>query len=555
MNKITPSPNPDPNRKVPIGQYVTNLQRDKEEAYAQKWAGELSMTYQNLFHYQPNPAAVSIISKELATTARIFTYDKTGPEVKLAISNPASPATIEGLKTLESMDEYQFSPVLVSESTMDYLLALYDVFAPAQKHQEDIAISEEKKEQFTKLSNLKNLQDALATTSASEITETMFAGAVGMTASDIHIEPTKDSVRIRYRLDGVLQDITNIPLAQLHSLIDRIKMTAGMKLNITEAAQDGRFSIAGPNGTYDIRVSLLPTQYGESAVMRLLPQEGHFISLEEIGFSPEVKKWVDEAIREPNGLILNTGPTGSGKTTTLYAILNTINAPGTKIITVEDPIEYRMQGVTQTQVNAEEDYTFANALRAIVRQDPDIVLVGEIRDQETAEIAVNAALTGHLVLSTLHTNDAAGAIPRLTDLGAQPKLFADALRLIIAQRLVRRLCPKCKKSAYTPTPEELTKLAALAPKATLPTQLYKAVSCPECNNTGYKGRIGIFEVLRVTPEIKEKINAGAGAAEIKEIAVSQGMITLFQDGLNRVIDGVTTLDELFRVAGGSETDE
>lgn len=538
--------------QVQIGQYVSNLNRAKEEEYAKKRAIELGLEYQDLFHYQPNPAAVVVVSKDLANSARIFAYDKTGSKVKLAIDNPTNPATVEGLKQLASLDEYEFSPVLVSESTMDYLLALYDVFAPTQKHQENITISQEKRDQFAKLSNLKNLQESLSTTSASEITENMFAGAIGMNASDIHIEPTKDNIRLRYRLDGVLQDIATLELTMLHSIIDRIKMTSGMKLNITEAAQDGRFSIAGPSGTYDIRVSLLPTQYGESAVMRLLPQEGHFISLDEIGFPAQVKQWVETAIHEPNGLILNTGPTGSGKTTTLYAILNTINAAGTKIITVEDPIEYRLQGITQTQVNAEEDYTFANALRAIVRQDPDIILVGEIRDQETAEIAVNAALTGHLVLSTLHTNDAAGSIPRLTDLGADPKLFADALRLIIAQRLVRRLCPKCK-TAYTPTADELAKIADID-KTNTPAQLYKAVGCDECNNTGYSGRIGIFEVLRITPEIKAKINSGAGASEIKELALNQGMITLAQDGLARVIDGTTTLEELLRVAGEQETD-
>jgi len=546
-----PNPNPDRSNKPPLDQYVTNLQRAKEEEYSKQRAAELGMMYLDMANRQPNPSAVSIVPRELAVSANIFAYEKEGNTIMLAISHPENDVTIAALKQLAAMDEYQFKPVLVSESSMRYLLALYDTFSPTKKHQQDIAVSREQQERFAKLTTIKELQGALTTTSASELMETIFAGATGMIASDIHIEPTKDSIRLRYRLDGVLQDIATLPLDQLHHLIDRIKMTSQMKLNITEAAQDGRFSIAAGGGTYDIRVSVLPTQYGESAVMRLLPQEGHFISLAEIGFSPEVNQWVDAAIHEPNGLILNTGPTGSGKTTTLYAILNTINTPGTKIITVEDPIEYRMPGVTQTQVNDEEGYGFANALRSIVRQDPDIILVGEIRDKETAEIAVNAALTGHLVLSTLHTNDAAGAVPRLSDLGAQPKLFSDALHLIIAQRLVRRLCEKCKVT-YSPTPEELAKIAAISPNLALPTQLYKESSCDECNGTGYKGRIGIFEVLRITPEIKEKINAGAGATEINVVAVSQGMTTLTQDGLARVIEGITTLEELFRIAGTEE---
>jgi len=551
MTPANSQPDQDPKPDRPLDQFVTNLQRQKEEEYTKKRAAELNLTYQNLTGLQPDPAAVGLIPKDLARSAEIFAYAKEGPAVSLALVNPEAPATIAALKKLAALDEYEFKPVMVSGSSMQYLLSVYDTFSPAQVKTPDVSVSKEQQLKFSKLTSLKALQEALQTTSASKALEVLFAGATGLDASDIHIEPTKENIRLRYRLDGVLQDIGALPSEQLDPLINRIKMLANLKLNITESAQDGRFSVTTQGGTYDIRVSILPTQYGESVVLRLLPQEGRFISLDEIGFSPEVKKWVDAAIREPNGLILNTGPTGSGKTTTLYAILNTINVPGTKIITVEDPIEYRMQGVTQTQVNPEEKYDFPNALRSIVRQDPDIILVGEIRDKETAEIAVNAALTGHLVLSTLHTNDAAGAIPRLTDLGAQPKLFADALRLVIAQRLVRRLCPKCRE-AHPPTAEELSKIKAISPAAS-PTQLYKAgATCDECNGTGYKGRIGIFEVLRITPEIKEKINANAAGSEINQLAVQQGMITLTQDGLQRVIEGITSLDELLRVTGDEE---
>ncbi len=544
---LQPNPSDD---HAPMDQFVTNLQRKKEEEYTQKRAGELNLVYQNLTGFQPNPSAVGIVSKDLANSANIFAYEKDGTVVSLAIANPEDPKTIDALKKLSAMDEFEFKPVLVSPSTMKYLLGVYDTFSPTQTKVDDINISAELQAKFSKLTNIKELQAVLTTASTSELTETIFAGAAGMNASDIHIEPTKEKLRLRYRLDGVLQDIAELPNTQLDPLINRIKMLAQLKLNITEGAQDGRFSIRTPKTTYDIRVSILPTQYGESAVLRLLPQEGHFISLDEIGFSPEVKLWVETAIREPNGLILNTGPTGSGKTTTLYAILNTINKPDSKIITVEDPVEYRLQGITQTQVNNEEDYTFANALRSIVRQDPDIILVGEIRDKETAEIAVDASLTGHLVLSTLHTNDASGAVPRLVELGAQPKLFSDALRLIIAQRLVRRLCPKCKES-YSPTSEELGKIKAISPDASV-EKLYRAGKCDECNGTGYSGRIGIFEVLRTTPEIKTKINENASASEIGKLAIAQGMKTLAQDGLVRVIEGTTSLDELFRAVGGDE---
>ncbi|MFA5010124.1 MAG: GspE/PulE family protein [Patescibacteria group bacterium] len=531
----------------PLDQFVTNLQRQKEEEYTRKRAAELNMQYQNLTGFQPNPAAVGLVPKDLANSANIFAYDKDGTKIMLAISDPETAQTIDALKKIATMDEYEFRPVLVSESSMRYLLSVYDTFSPAELKSQDISVSQAEQEKYSKLTSTTALQTALQDTSASQMMELVFAGATGLNASDIHIEPTQTEVRLRYRLDGVLQDVATLPATQLDTIINRIKLTAKLKLNIKAAAQDGRFSITTVGGVYDIRVSILPTQYGESAVLRLLPQEGKFVSLDEIGFSPEVKQWVDAAIHEPNGLILNTGPTGSGKTTTLYAVLNTINTPETKIITVEDPIEYRLQGVTQTQVNEEEGYGFANALRSIVRQDPDIILVGEIRDNETAEIAVNAALTGHLVLSTLHTNDAAGSIPRLIDLGAQPKLFADAMRLIIAQRLVRRLCPKCKQ-AYTPSADELTKIKAISSDAA-PTQLYHSGNCDDCNGTGFKGRIGVFEVLRITPEIKAKIVADASASEIHQIAIEQGMITLAQDGLARVIDGTTTLEELFRVVG------
>lgn len=529
-----------------ISRIVENIQRRKEEELAQKKAHELNLTYQDLTGFQPNPTVVGIIPKELTISAKIFAFDKSGNKILLALSEPDNPQTLAALKELEQMKEYTFVPVLVSNSSMRYITSLYDIFAPKVKHGQDIKVSKEEQHQFGTIKSFSSFKDQIAKSSISNVLEIIFAGATGLDASDIHIEPTKDSVRLRYRLDGVLQDVADLPLSLLEPTINRIKMMAGLKLNIKEAAQDGRFSIKAGDTSYDIRTSILPTQYGESAVMRLLPQEGRFVSLDELGLSPEDKKIVSEVILEPNGLILNTGPTGSGKTTTLYAILNTINSPTTKIITVEDPVEYRLKGVTQTQVNPEAGYDFANALRSIVRQDPDIILVGEIRDNDTANIAVDASLTGHLVLSTLHTNDAAGAIPRLAELGAKPNLFADALRLIIAQRLVRKACPKCRQ-AYHPSEEEIAKIKSVLPNAQIPSELYHAKGCDACNGTGYKGRIGIFEVLRITSEIKDKIAGNLSAQEIRELAIKQNMTTLVQDGMQKVLEGTTTLEELDRV--------
>lgn len=530
----------------PLDQFVVNLQREKEEELTQKRAAELEMHYKNLVGFQPNPAAVGVIPKDMATTGRVFAFDKTGIEVALAIADPSHGPTVTALKQLASLDEFDFKPYLVSKSSMDYLLSVYDTFAPHETKSEDINIDSSLTEQFSKIENLQSLSQAIQDSSTSATVELLLAGAIALSASDIHIEPESDKVQIRYRLDGVLQDGANLPSPELDPIINRIKLLTNLKLNIKEGAQDGRFSITAPGGTYDIRVSILPTQYGESIVMRLLPQTGKFIELADLGLSARGLELVNNIIAQPNGLILNTGPTGSGKTTTLYAILSKLNQPDRKIITVEDPIEYRLDGITQTQINTEENYSFATALRAIVRQDPDVILVGEIRDTETADIAINASLTGHLVLSTLHTNDAAGSIPRLIDLQAKPAIFADALRLIIAQRLVRKLCTTCRKE-HAPTPEEIALMQKIDSAFPTPSQIHSPVGCDQCNGTGYKGRLAIYELMSVTPELKEKITASAPAHELTELAISQGMITLGQDGLEKVVQGLTDIGELLRV--------
>ncbi len=525
---------------------VGNIKRQREEELTKDQAGKLKLAYRDLVGFQPNPAVVGIVPKELANTGEVFAFDKEEHFILLALTDPTNIHTQDALKKLSALDKYSFKPVLVSKSSIDYLLSVYDTFAPTEVKQDNLEISSKTQAAFDQIKDFKLFQDELAKASTSDVLEIIFAGATGLEASDIHIEPGKEHVRLRYRLDGVLQDVAELPSPLLMPMINRIKMMASLKLNIKESSQDGRFSIKAGDTDYDIRVSILPTQYGESAVMRLLPQKGKFVALNELGLSPADKAMLDEVIHEPNGLILNTGPTGSGKTTTLYSILNTINSPTTKIITIEDPIEYKLKGVTQTQVNPEEHYDFANALRSLMRQDPDVILVGEIRDTDTANIAVDASLTGHLVLSTLHTNDATGAIPRLTELGAKPNLFADALRLIIAQRLMRKVCTKCRE-AYKPSGEEISKIRSTLPGAEVPTELYRAKGCDACNGTGYKGRVGIFELLKITPEIKDKIAANLSAHEIRELAIQQNMTTLAQDGMQKVLDGITTLEELDRV--------
>jgi type II secretory ATPase GspE/PulE/Tfp pilus assembly ATPase PilB-like protein len=394
----------------------------------------------------------------------------------------------------------------------------------------------------------------------SDLLSIILAGAIRLSASDVHLEPREENIRIRIRVDGMLQDVLVFPKNIYRLLLSRIKLLAGLKLNIHDRPQDGSFSVSVPlkkaQKEIEIRTSALPADYGESVVMRILNPES-LRSIEELGLREDLLEIFKKEIKKPNGMIIVTGPTGSGKTTTLYAFLKFIQHPEIKIITIEDPIEYRLEGVSQTEVHPEKGYDFPNGLRAIVRQDPDVILVGEIRDLETAKIAIQAALTGHLVLSTLHTNDAAGTIPRLISLGAKPTNIAPAINMAIAQRLVRRICPRCSFWQKA-TKEELEKLknglAKLPSKVKLPveispeTKLLRPQGCKHCNFTGYKGRVGIFEAFLVDEEMEDLILESPSIPKIKKLAVQKGMVTMYQDGLIKVLEGMTTIEEVERVA-------
>jgi type IV pilus assembly protein PilB len=398
----------------------------------------------------------------------------------------------------------------------------------------------------------------------SRLLEIILAGAIAIKASDIHIEPEQERGRLRLRLDGVLQDTNFFGLDVYRLLNSRIKLLSGMKLT-SKIAQDGRFSIIEDKDEISIRASLIPGAYGESIVMRILDPKSIQVKLEEIGIEPFLFSIIQEKIAKPNGLILVTGPTGSGKTTTLYAFLRKIYSSEIKIITIEDPVEYHLPGVTQTQTNEEKGYTFAEGLRSALRQDPDVVMVGEIRDNETAEIAVQSALTGHIVFSTLHTNNAAGVIPRLINLGVNPKILVSALSLSIAQRLVRKLCAECKKEKI-PSPEELKvintvmesiknegkSLSSYNINPDAPIKLFSAVGCDKCNMTGYKGRIGIFEAIKTDEAIEKIIPENPSEREIKVVARSQGTLTMRQDGIVKIINGITSMEEVQSVVDLSE---
>ena len=366
-------------------------------------------------------------------------------------------------------------------------------------------------------------------------------------ASDIHIDPQGNAVRIRMRIDGVLQDETPLPKNIQSEVISRIKILAGLRTDEHQVAQDGRFRIQLNSGNVDIRVSIVPTYYGENAVMRLLKDQNEQYALDSLGFSPGDRAKILKAIKYPYGMILATGPTGSGKTTTLYTLIKLLNTPGASIITIEDPIEYSIEGINQIGVNSRTGLNFANGLRAVLRQDPNIIMVGEIRDEETAGLAVNTALTGHLVLSTIHTNDAATTLPRLIDLKIEPYLIASTVNIAIGQRLVRRICETCKKEIKI-TDEQAESLKEVVSEDILGSEtiFYKGEGCDACNNTGYKGRVCINEVLVVDNAIRSAIHRKATAAEIKEETKKQQMTSMIEDGFLKAKLGITTIEEILR---------
>ncbi|OGH92448.1 MAG: hypothetical protein A2479_00585 [Candidatus Magasanikbacteria bacterium RIFOXYC2_FULL_39_8] len=409
------------------------------------------------------------------------------------------------------------------------------------------------------VNDFRSVQKLLIDANTSDLITVLLGASLKVDSSDIHVEAEETRIVVRFRLDGILHDVAELPKELFQKLLSRIKLVASLKINITDKPQDGRFTIKFPTGDVDVRVSTIPTVFGESIVLRLLKQDQEGITLEKLGMSSRDYEVLKQEITRPNGMIITTGPTGSGKTTTLYAILKILNQPGVKIITLEDPVEYRMEGVNQSQIDHSKNYTFAKGLRSILRQDPDIVMVGEIRDLETAEIAIQAALTGHLMLSTIHTNSGAGAVPRFLSMGAKPFLLAPALNCVMGQRLVRRVCQACSQQVEaTQLPiavqERLKIQLEMMPEKQKQELVNKqltfrtAKGCEACNNIGYKGRVGIYEIFQVQEKIEQQILSGDISEHvIEDVARAQGMTTMLQDGILKALDGVTTLDEVFRV--------
>ncbi len=544
-----------------LQEFLNKLQEEEEESLAQRLASMLQLKYFNLKFHPVDPDALKIIPEDIAKKLNIVGIEKYGKKLIIGALNPLDKELKKFLDELKKQD-FIVEIGVVSKRSLEKAWQEYKYIKTKKvKYTEILEIDQEKLNNILNSlqvkEDLKKILRELEKENPLDILDYLVGGAIKFDASDIHLEPTEKNIVVKLRIDGILYEIANFNKSIYGLLKNRIKLFAGLYLNITEKPQDGRFSIYLGKKNIEIRVSTIPSSYDETIVMRILDIEKIMLPLESLGLEDYDKKIIEYYIRQPNGLILNTGPTGSGKTTTLYAILNKIKRPEIKIITIEDPIEYKLEGITQTQVNEAENYTFANGLRSILRQDPDVILVGEIRDKETAEIAIHASLTGHLVLSTLHTNDSLGAIPRLIDLGVEKTLIPPALRLVIAQRLLRRACNYCKEEFE---PDDKLKDIIVNTIKTVPKEvlenldlenikLVKAKGCEKCLYLGYKGRVAIFELLKITENMAKIIYEKPSEFAILEQAIKDGFINLKQAGLIKALKQITTIEEVERVAG------
>ncbi|MCX6737551.1 MAG: GspE/PulE family protein, partial [Candidatus Parcubacteria bacterium] len=523
-----------------------------EERSAKSFALKMHLPYINLNRVNIKPEIASLLPESEAKVSGLIVFDKKQTVLKIATIDPHFPETENSLAKLKSRG-YDAILHITSKDSLSKAFRVYALYTPQKSNlvgKIDIASAENL--------SLEQLSDIIkGTLDQSQLMALVVKTAVFLKASDIHLESNEDALTLRYRLDGLLYDGGALEKKNGQKLIDRFKLLSGLKLNISAKSQDGRFTILDNQNTLEVRVSVLPGNYGENIVMRLLDPEKIALKLNNLGFREEELKKIRNVFSAPNGLILTTGPTGSGKTTTLYATLKEKIDPSLKIISIEDPIEYHLNGVNQTQVDKSKNYNFATGLPTILRQDPEIILIGEIRDNETAEIATQAALTGHLVLSTLHTNEAAGAIPRLLELGVNTNAIASSLKLVISQRLIRKLCPFCKK-AYDldgPTAQKIREsFSILSPSAhvSLPEkmpQFYKAVGCKHCHNLGYMGQIGLFENFIISGIINEAIGKNSSLDYLRQLAIEEGMVPLFHDGVLKALNGTTSLEEIYRVAG------
>ncbi|MCA9361590.1 type II/IV secretion system protein [Candidatus Kaiserbacteria bacterium] len=537
---------------------MDEMRSKEEESLIRSLSLRYGYQFVNLTTVTINPEAIHSIPEDVARTGFIIAFEKNNKKLSVAIRNPNNPVTKTIMKDLESQG-LTLQIFMTSTASLEHGWKRYHDYKDTAEVQRGVLdINPENiARQLPLYKNIEFVAEHIvqirtlnSARRVSETLESLFAGAIALGVSDIHIEPEETGIRVRYRLDGVLQDVMHLERTIYERIISRLKLLAGMILNIKDEAQDGRFSFSIVEKDIEVRASVIPGSSGESMVMRLLDPSVASFSLPTLGLNDIMLKVMNEELKRPNGLIITTGPTGSGKTTALYAFLRETHKPGVKIITIEDPVEYKVGEIVQTQVG--DDYTFASGLRSILRQDPDIIMVGEIRDSEVAETTIHAAQTGHLVFSTLHTNSAVGAFPRLIDIGVDARLIGSSVNVIIGQRLVRKLCEHCK-TAYSATEAEFSLISKILhthpkpPPIEAGLTLYKAKGCDRCNFSGYKGRQGVYEAILMDEKVEEAVINDPREHVILEAAISQGIPTMPEDGIERVVKGETSLEELRRV--------
>ena len=528
---------------------LTDQKMVNEEQLIKAKAELYNIPFVNLSVLPSDPEALAVLSQEVAERFSVFPIgiDKKVGILSLAMADPLNLTAIE---FIEQKTNLNVKPSAAEPTKVKEFIATRYVSSLSKEVTEALREVSPEKDKMAML-DISTRTGFIREEKIAEIVTHILDFAVRSRASDVHIEPQEKSTRVRYRIDGILQEKLTVPKALHDALVSRIKILSGLKIDEKRIPQDGRFNFKDAKEEVDLRVSTLPTTWGEKVVMRLLKKTGGIPELPELGLRGTALKNLQEAILRPHGIIIICGPTGSGKTTTLYSIISRINSPKVNIVTLEDPIEYKIAGINQVQINPAAKLTFASGLRSFLRQDPNIILVGEVRDKETADLAIQASLTGHLVFSTLHTNDASGALPRLLDMGAERYLLSSSMTAIVAQRVVRKIHEKCKKE-YTPDPKVVedmkTVLGSLWPKQKKVVKLYKGEGCQECGNSGYYGRLGIFEVLPVSEKISRLILEQVAASDIEKQARVDGMIAMKQDGYLKVLEGMTTIDEVIRVA-------
>lgn len=522
-------------KKLPLGELLISLGFLTETQLYKSLEYLLRIPYVELVATTVDPEAVLMLNEQSALKHMTIPIRKNGNELTVVMRDPLNYNSIDELRAMTGME---IKECIAPESDIRNAIDRYYGNEGAQKAVEELS----KEYSLSELSGLAELSgDEVSNAPVVRLVNSMITHAVKSRASDIHIEPSEDLMYVRFRIDGELQEAMKTSMATHSAIITRIKIIGGMDIAEKRIPQDGRVEFKADDITADLRLSILPTVYGEKVVIRILGQQGVVLTKSGLGFTEENLQLVDKIIKSPNGIILVSGPTGSGKTTTLYTVLMELNKPTVNIITVEDPVEYKLKGINQVQVNVKSGLTFANGLRSILRQDPDIIMIGEIRDAETAQIAVRASITGHLVLSTIHTNDSASSIARLIDMGIEPYLVSASLVGVVSQRLIRKICPRCK-AAYRPDHAEMMML-----KLNEPRELFKGTGCPACNFTGYQKRTAVHEVLTVNRDIRELIDRRASTDQIRNAAARSGTKSLRDSCTKLVLEGITTTSELSRI--------